>query len=131
MHREALKQLRTVADRLGMLHDHSDRSITRAVRNLDPVARIRSLRRQVDAQRRDRLTQRILIQFGDQQVIVFHSKRKLLHVNVVQEAVLAAEKQKRAGRVERRYGRDVLRLPHLRQRVPHADLATRAERDQL
>lgn len=123
MHRKTLKKLRSMTHRLGMLNNHAHLARTRAVRNLDPVTRVARLGREIDAESRDRIAARVFVELGDQQVVVFHAQRELLHVDVVEEAVLAAEKQHRAGRVERRDGRDVLSLPELGERVPHAYLA--------
>lgn len=131
MHRKTLKQLRPVSDRLGMLHDHAHLASARAVRDLDPIARVARLGREVDAECRDRIAARVLVELGDEQVVVFHAQRELLHVDVVEQAVLAAEQQDRAGRVERRDGRDVLGLPQLGQRVPHADFAHQASCHEL
>lgn len=123
MHRKTLKKLRSMTNGFGMLNDHSHLARTRAVRNLDPVARVARLGREIDAKGRDRIAARVFVELGDQQVVVFHTQWELLHVDVVEEAVLAAEKQHRTGRVERRDGRDVLGLPELGERVPHANLA--------
>ena len=125
-----LKKLRSMADSLGMLDNDAQEAGVGAVGDLDPVARLSGLGREVDAEGGDRVAERILVELGDEQIVVLHAQRELLHVDEVEDAVLAAEEQERAGRVEGRDGRDVLRLPLLRQRVPHAYLAHIARRHQ-
>ena len=114
-----------------VLHNDAHVATARAIRDLNPIARVARLGRQVHTKGRDGVARRILVQFGHQQVVVFHAQRELLHVNVVQHSVLAAQQQKRAGRVMRRDRREILRLPELGQRIPHAYFAHAARGDEL
>ena len=75
---------------------------------------------------------RVPIELGDKQVIVFHPKRELLHVDVVDCAVGGPQEQERSGSVVRSdRGGKFLRLPVLSHRVPDTDLSGGRQRDQL
>ncbi len=61
------------------------------------------------------------VELCDEKVVVLHAKRELLHVDVVDGTVGGAQQQEGAGRVVRRHGGQLLRLPVLGQAVPYPD----------
>lgn len=91
MNREALKQLWSMANSLRMLNNDPNLSGTGPIGDLDPITGITRLGRQVDTESGYGVAARVFVELRDEQVVVFHAKRELLHVDVVQVAVLAAE----------------------------------------
>ena len=61
------------------------------------------------------------VELRDQEVVILHPERELLHVYVVDGAVGGAEQEEVAGGVVGADGGQLLGLPVLGQRVPHAD----------
>ena len=97
-----------MADSLWMVNDDSDNSGAGSVGNLDPVARDGGFGRQKYGDGRDRVRtssvgrRGIPVQLGDQEVVVLHPQRELLHVDVTYDPVGRAQQQQRAGSVVRR-----------------------------
>ena len=91
MNREALKQLWTMTDGLRMLNNDPNLPSTGPIGDLDPITGIARLGRQVDTESGYGVTARVFVELCDEKVVVFHSERELLHIDVVQIAVLTAE----------------------------------------
>lgn len=91
MNREALKQLWTMTDSLRMLNNDPNLPGAGPIGDLDPITGIARLGRQVDTKSGYGVATRVFVELRDEQVVVFHAERELLHVYIVQVAVLAAE----------------------------------------
>ncbi|RUS86558.1 hypothetical protein EGW08_005697, partial [Elysia chlorotica] len=137
VHCERLEELRSMTNRLWMLNYDPHCARGSAVCNLNPfdvLSELTSFRGEINTQSCDHIIRRVAVQLCHEQIIVFHSQWKFLHVCEKSDKKMPAKTLHYKSSVLLKTGiwnTFYLYLPVLSHRVPNTHFASAAQGHQL